>query len=216
LYAHAAGQWAKKIRGRVVYFGKWDDPAAALARYQAERANLEAGKTTKEETQPTIKSVVNHFLNNKQARLDTGELSHHSWIDYKAVADEVIREFGKQRIVSDLAPKDFSTLRNRLAQRFGPHRLSKFVVVARMIFKLAFDDGLLPGTRSRHRIYQPMLKGNVSAQSNAPKGLAQPCSFRGPAAVSLLLTGRQQRGGRLMVGGGDAGGRQVFQDVAPL
>ncbi|NOY30733.1 MAG: tyrosine-type recombinase/integrase [Planctomycetes bacterium] len=33
LYAHARGYWAKKIKGKLKYFGKWDDPDGALADY---------------------------------------------------------------------------------------------------------------------------------------------------------------------------------------
>jgi len=37
LFAHETGRWAKKIRGKFVYFGPWADPDAALEKYLAEK-----------------------------------------------------------------------------------------------------------------------------------------------------------------------------------
>ena len=34
LYAHSRGQWAKKVNGKTLYYGPWDDPQGALARFQ--------------------------------------------------------------------------------------------------------------------------------------------------------------------------------------
>ncbi len=43
LFAHDNGQWAKKIRGKLHYFGPWADPSAALADFLKQRDYLFAG-----------------------------------------------------------------------------------------------------------------------------------------------------------------------------
>lgn len=43
LFPHATRRWAKKIHGRFVFFGPWEDPYGALERYLAQRDELMAG-----------------------------------------------------------------------------------------------------------------------------------------------------------------------------
>ena len=35
LFPHATRRWAKKVKGRMHYFGRWEDPEGALREYEA-------------------------------------------------------------------------------------------------------------------------------------------------------------------------------------
>jgi integrase len=144
LFPHATGQWAKKIRGRMVYFGPWADPDGALKKYLVQRDALHAGRKPRPDTEGlTVKELANHFLNAKQALVDAGELSPLTWADYKRVADELVKHMGKTRVVTDLDPEDFASLRNKMAKKWGPHRLKKSIQYIRSMCKHAYDAGLI-------------------------------------------------------------------------
>jgi integrase len=144
LTAHPAGSWCKKIRGKIHYFGPWDDPDGSLENYLRKKDDLHAGRTPRPDTSAvTVKDACNAFLNVKQDAVNSGELSVRMFRDYKDACAEVVVAFGKSRLVSDLRPGDFEVLRKRLAAKWGPYRLSKAVQCIRTLLKYAFDSEIL-------------------------------------------------------------------------
>ena len=144
LFPHATGRWAKKIRGKLHYFGPWHDPDAAVNKYLDQKDALHAGRKPRLDTEAvTVKDVVNAFLNHKDALLNAGELSPRTREEYQRTTDMLVREFGKLRIVADLEPDDFASLRNKMAKKWGPHRLAKIIQYVRSVFKHAFESGLI-------------------------------------------------------------------------
>jgi integrase len=142
LFAHAAGVWAKKIRGKLYYFGPWSDPEGALKKYEEQKDDLLAGRKPREDTEGlTVKQLCNKFLNAKQAFVDQGRLSPRTWDCYERAAEAVVKTFGGSRLVSDLGPDDFARLQKRLAKRLGPNALVNAIQYVRSIFKWGFESG---------------------------------------------------------------------------
>src|SRR5258706_1888786 len=84
LTAHPAGYWCKKIRGKIHYFGPWNDPDGALAKYLDQKDALHAGKKPRPASEGvTVKDIANAFLNAKKQLLDAGELSGLTFMKYR-------------------------------------------------------------------------------------------------------------------------------------
>jgi hypothetical protein len=48
LFPYATKRWAKKIRGKLRYFGPWSDPHKALEKNQKEKEELHSGRKPRE------------------------------------------------------------------------------------------------------------------------------------------------------------------------
>jgi integrase len=148
LFPHANGRWAKKVRGRLHYFGKWaDDPkgdAAALL-WLDQRDALLAGRTPRISGGDglTVHQLCNRFCEAKERQRDAGDITTRTFLDYHATAALILKSFGKTRLVDDLAADDFEALRAKLAKRFNPNTIGNTVQRVRVLFKYAYDAGLI-------------------------------------------------------------------------
>ena len=146
LFPHASKQWAKKIRGRMHYFGKWSDPEAALKRFNQEWPYLKEGRIPPAVDIGdgcTLKTLVNSFLTSKKVKLESGELTAGTFTYYHRSCDRLISYFGPNRRVDDLRPDDFQGFRTELAKSMGVVTLKNAINQCRIILKYAFDQRLI-------------------------------------------------------------------------
>ena len=96
LTPHNNGQWCKKIRGKLYFFGVWDDPDAAVERYLRVATDLHAGREPRSPTLPadvvTVKQICNHFLTYQHRRSQTGEIGPR-WFEDCRTAIESLASF---------------------------------------------------------------------------------------------------------------------------
>lgn len=158
LTAHPSGNWCKKIRQKLHYFGKWgervdgklqridgDGWEAALELYKAQADDLHAGRKPRPKGEEgfTVRDACNAFLIAKEAKRDSGELTARTFAEYRATTDRIIATFGATRLVDNLAADDFNELRASIARVWGPWRLSGEIQRVRTVFKFCYESGLI-------------------------------------------------------------------------
>lgn len=144
-----SNRWCKKIKGKMFYFGPWNDgdpraAQAALEKWLDQKDDLLAGRTPRVKTEGfTVKDLCNRFLTTKRHLVDTGEITSRTFADYHSTCLRIAETFGKNRVVIDLAADDFERLRKQFAKTRGPVALGNEVQRVRTVFKYAYDQGLI-------------------------------------------------------------------------
>lgn len=175
LFPHATRRWAKKIKGKMRYFGPWDDPDAALAKYLDERDDWYAGRTPSQRTRRnglTLRELVNRFLTSKQRMIASGDLVPMTFKLHRDTCAKLISFFGGDRLADDVQPEEFERFRANLAETLAPPSLRGMVTRVRGIYKFADTEGLLE---------RPIRFGTA---------------FRGPSA-KVLLHDRHSKASRM-------------------
>ncbi len=197
LFAHASGRWAKKIRGKMIYFGRWDEPDKSLRNYLEQRDSLHSGRKPREEPrQATVKDCCNSFLNFKASLVETGELSKFTYEDYKTACDNIVQAFGKSRLAADLDSEDFAKLRLQMANKWGLTRLTKIVRCCSSVFKYCDETGLIerrpvagPAFRSPSKSAQRRAKAESGRQDLDRETIARILTAANPCMRAMTLLG---------------------------
>jgi integrase len=146
LFPHDSGRWAKKIRGKHHYFGKWAEPDAALAKYLDQRDDLHAGRVpraTRMESSATLEYVLNHLLDTKQKDVGAGLLAPSTYVDYQRVGARLLKHFGTSRLISDITALDLRGYQDAIGKTWAITTLSTEIGKVLHVFRYAFDHELL-------------------------------------------------------------------------
>lgn len=146
LTPHAgAGQWCKKHRGKLYYFGVLADWQAALAEYDRTWPYIITGRAppAADGDGVSVAGLCDAFLNAKLDALHAGEITPRTFAEYHKTTDRIVSAFGKTRAVEGLTPEDFGALRAKLSETRGPTSLANEIQRCRVAFKYAADNRLV-------------------------------------------------------------------------
>ena len=145
LTPHASGQFCKKIRGKILYFGSVSDPDAALKRYFEHSERLHSGKADRvvRQAELTVVALANQFLAAKDARRENGELTAGAFVEYHSDCERLVGFFGRDRAVLSITRQDLAELRAHVSEGGNAVTLGNRVGAVRSIFKFAYDEELI-------------------------------------------------------------------------
>lgn len=119
LYRHKSGKFAKKVKGKTLYFGQWSDPASALLEYE----NRVLGSTPEKPRAPkllTVWEACQLFLASKEAHVEQRKLASRTFTEYLRTCKRISAFFGKDIPIESLKPAAFSDFMNSRAKTCNP------------------------------------------------------------------------------------------------
>ena len=115
LTLHPTGQYCKKIKGKLFYFGT--DKNVALERYFEQAAYLHTGKgnsTNCKNNHLSLKTVCNLYLDYQESRATISEITRSYVYDQTRLLRDFVRYIGPNRVISEISTIDLQNYRKKL------------------------------------------------------------------------------------------------------
>jgi len=145
LTLHKTGQFCKKIKGKLYYFGT--DKQGALQRYLEQAAWLHAGKAPKASTlgeRLSTKVLCNLYLDHQESRADVGEIQPRQVFDQISLLKDFVKFVGPNRPVSDISTIELQDYRQRLIKaKKAPNTINNRISAVKAMFNWALDNEII-------------------------------------------------------------------------
>lgn len=119
LFPHATKRWAKKVRGKLYYFGSWKDgPQAALEKWLEQKDDLLAGRKPRPRIGGnglSIEDACNHYLDHIEEQVKKKKLTLHWYQDVRLTCRLIKETIGGHWSIESLSSEDFKQLGDRFA-----------------------------------------------------------------------------------------------------
>ena len=149
LFAHASGQWAKKIKSKMWYFGT--DPDEALKRYLDEVNDIQAGRDPrrlkKAHVSPgelSVYDMCNLYLSRLQKRADSQDITQRHFSESMKSMLILTKHFGKFQSAATLKADDFTAFRESFPTLWGQAKTKVEISRIKTCFRWAFESELIP------------------------------------------------------------------------
>lgn len=145
LTLHPTGQYCKKIRGRLYYFG--NDRRKALARYLEQATYLHAGRpqpTPCPEADITVATLANLYLEHQECRVTAGEIRLRQLHDQIVLLRDFVSHIGRNQLVSEISTMDLQNYRNTLIKAGRARKtINNRIGAVKAMYHWAFDNGVI-------------------------------------------------------------------------
>jgi len=145
LTLHKTGQFCKKIKGKLYYFGT--NKQEAFQRYLEQATYLHAGKApTPKPSQDrlSIKILCNLYLDHQESRAEIGEIQPRHVSDQILLLKDFVRFVGPNRPVSDVSTIELQNYRKRLIKaRKSPNTINNRIAAVKAMYNWALDNEVI-------------------------------------------------------------------------
>jgi integrase len=145
LTLHKTGQYCKKIKGKLYYFGT--DKKTALNRYLEQAAYLHAGKRPipkSTENNLSIKTLCNLYLDHQESRAMIGEIKLRHLYDQTSLLRDFVKFMGPNRFVSDISTVDIQNYRKKLIKTGkSANTINNRIATVKAMYNWATDNEII-------------------------------------------------------------------------
>ncbi|MFC1764560.1 tyrosine-type recombinase/integrase [Planctomycetota bacterium] len=195
LTIHPTGQYCKKIKGKLYYFGA--DKEQALTRYLEDAAYLHLGKGTKQKSMGdslSLKMLCNLYLDHQKSRTTIGEVKPRHVSDQTFILRGFVKFVGPNRLVSAVTTIDLQNYRTKLIKATRtPNTINNHISTIKALYNWALENEIMdnvPNLKAVKKIANPRndkptftlqqtqkLLQNASTQMKAMIWLGLNCGF---------------------------------------